>query len=104
MGNPGAMRQQLLDLQKQMEEQQSKLADTLVTATVGGGAVKITMTGDQVCKSVSIDPEFLKDTDAEMLQDIFLSGINMALDQSRKLQEEKMSPLTGGLSGLGLGF
>jgi DNA-binding protein YbaB len=39
-----------------------------------------------------------------MLQDILLSGINMALDQSRKLQEEKMSPFTGGLSGLGLGF
>ncbi len=104
MGNPGAMRQQLLDMQKKIEEEQTKLADALVTATVGGGAVKITMTGDQVCKSISIDTDFLKDTDAEMLQDILLSGINMALDQSRKLQEEKMSPFTGGLSGLGLGF
>lgn len=103
-GNSGAMRQQLVDLQRQMEEQQAKLAETLVTATVGGGAIKIAMTGDQICKSVIIDPEFLKDTDAEMLQDILLSGINMALDLSRKQQEEKMGSLSGGLSGLGLGF
>ncbi len=103
-GNTGAMRQQLVDLQRQMEEQQAKLAETLVTSTVGGGAIKIVMTGDQVCKSVTIDPDFLKDTDAEMLQDILLSGINMALEQSRKLQENNLGTISGGLSGLGLGF
>jgi hypothetical protein len=43
----------------------------------------------------------LKDADAEMLQDLILSAVNMALDQSRKLQEERMGPLSGGLSGLG---
>lgn|GEM_PF-218511 len=104
MGNQNAMRKQLLDLQKQMEEQQAKIAETNVTATVGGGAIKITMTGDQVCKSVEIDPDFLKDADAEMLQDIILSGINMALDQSRKLSEDSMGPLSGALSSMGLGF
>ncbi len=103
-GNQNAMRKQLMDLQKQMEEQQAKIAETNVTATVGGGAVKITMSGDQVCKSVEIDSEFLKDTDAEMLQDILLSGINMALDQSRKLSEDKMGPLSSTLSSMGLGF
>jgi DNA-binding protein YbaB len=59
------------------------------------------MTGDQHCKAVEIDPELLKDADAEMLQDLILSAVNMALDQSRKLQEERMGPLAGGLSGLG---
>ena len=73
-----------------MQEQQVKIAEMETTTTVGGGAIKITMTGDQVCKSVVIDPEFLKDSDAETLQDILLSGFNMALEQSRKLADENM--------------
>ena len=100
-GQQGGMMNQLKRLQEQMEAAQAQLALETVTASVGGGAVKITMTGDQHCKAVEIDPEMLKDADSEMLQDLILSAVNMALDQSRKLQEERMGPLSGGLSGLG---
>ena len=96
-GGQTGMMQQLQKMQKQMEEAQAKLAEELVTATAGGGAIKVTMTGDQKCKSVEINPEFLKDMDAEMLQDLVLSAVNMALDQSRELQEKLMGPLAGGL-------
>lgn len=97
MGGQGGMMAQLQKLQKQMEEAQAKLAEETVTATAGGGAIKITMTGDQKCKSVEISPDFLKDADAEMLQDMVLSAVNMALDQSRELQQKLMGPLAGGL-------
>ncbi len=80
-----------------MAEAQAKLAEETVSATAGGGAIKVTMTGDQKCKSVEISPEFLKDADAEMLQDMVLSAVNMALDESRALQEKLMGPLAGGL-------
>jgi DNA-binding YbaB/EbfC family protein len=103
-GGGGGMMNQLKKLQEQMEQTQAQLADETVTATVGGGAIKITMTGDQRCKGIVIDPDMLKDADAEMLQDMLLSGVNMALDMSRKLQEERMGPLAGGLSGMGLPF
>ncbi len=93
----GGMMQQLQKMQQQMEEAQAKLAVETVTATAGGGAIKVVMTGDQVCKSVEVDPEFLKDMDAEMLQDMVLSAVNMALDQSRELQQKLMGPLAGGL-------
>ena len=102
MGAGGGMMSQIKKLQEQMEATQAALADETVTATVGGGAIKVTMTGDQVCKAIVIDPELLKDADAEMLQDMILSGVNMALDQSRKLADDRMGPLAGGLSGLGL--
>jgi DNA-binding YbaB/EbfC family protein len=68
-----------------------------VTATAGGGAIKVVMTGDQKCQSVEISSELLQDADAEMLQDLVLSAVNMALDQSRELQERVMGPLAGGL-------
>jgi len=96
-GGQGGMMQQIQRLQQQMAEAQEKLAQETVTATAGGGAVKVTMTGDQKCQSVEISPDLLKDADPEMLQDLVLSAVNMALDQSRELQQRLMGPLAGGL-------
>jgi DNA-binding YbaB/EbfC family protein len=84
-------------MQQQLAEAQAKLADETVTATAGGGAIKITMTGDQKCRSVEISPDLLKDADPEMLQDLVLSAVNMALDQSRELASQRLGPLTGSL-------
>ena len=93
----GGMMAQIQRLQKQMEEAQAALAEETVTASAGGGAIKVTMTGDQKCKAVEIQPDLLKDADAEMLQDLVLSAVNLALDQSRELASQKMGPLAGGL-------
>ena len=96
-GGQAGMMQQLQKLQQQMAEAQEQLALETVEASAGGGAVKVTMTGDQKCQSVEIDPEVLKDADAEMLQDLVLTAVNLALDKSRELQENTMGPLTSGL-------
>jgi nucleoid-associated protein EbfC len=101
-GAGGGMMQQIKKMQEQLAAAQAQLAEETVTATVGGGVVKVTMTGDQHCTEVTIDPALLQDLDAEMLQDMILSAVNMALDQSRELAAERMGPLAGGLSGLGL--
>ncbi len=97
VGGQAGMMQQIQRMQKQMEEAQAKLAEATVSSTAGGGAIKVTMTGDQKCKSVEISPEFLKDADAELLQDMVLSAVNLALDESRALQEKMMGPISGGL-------
>ena len=96
-GQSGGMMQQIQRLQQQMAEAQEKLAQETVTATAGGGAIKVTMTGDQKCHSVEIDPILVKDADAEMLQDLVLTAVNLALDKSRELQQQVMGPLAGGL-------
>jgi DNA-binding YbaB/EbfC family protein len=96
-GGQAGMMQQLQRLQQQMAEAQEQLALEAVSATAGGGAVKVTMSGDQKCQSVEIAPELLKDADAEMLQDLMLTAINLALDKSRELQEQTMGPLAKGL-------
>jgi hypothetical protein len=91
------MMAQLQKMQQQLAEAQEKLAEQTVTATAGGGAIKVTMTGDQKCQSVEINPDLLKEADAEMLQDLVLSAVNLALDQSRELQQTMLGPLAGGL-------
>ena len=89
--------QQIQRLQQQLAEAQARLAEEVVTASVGGGAIKISMTGDQKCKSVEISADLLTNADTEMLQDLVLSAVNMALDQSRDLAAQRLGPLTGGL-------
>jgi len=97
MNNPMGMMGQLQKLQEQLQETQAKLAEETVTVTAGGGAIKVTVTGDQRIKSVEIDPELLKDADVEMLQDLILTAFNSGLDKSRDLASERLGPLAGGL-------
>ena len=93
----GNMMQQLQKLQQQIETTQAELAEETVAATVGGGAVKIVVTGDQRCRSIELDVSLLEEGDVEMLQDLLLTAINSALDQSREMAAERLGPLAGGL-------
>jgi DNA-binding YbaB/EbfC family protein len=93
----GNMMQQLQKLQQQIETTQAELAEETVTATVGGGAVKIEITGDQRCRSVEIDASLLEEGDVEMLQDLLLTAFNSGLDQSREMAADRLGPLASGL-------
>lgn len=96
-GADGGMMQQIQRLQQQLAEAQAQLAEEKVTGTAGGGAVKVTVTGDQKCHSVELSAELLKEADPEMLQDLVLTAFNVALEQSRALAAKRLGPLTGGL-------
>lgn len=95
--NQMGMMGQLQKLQEQIQVAQARLSEETVTITAGGGAMTVTMTGDQRCTAITLDPEILKDADAEMLQDLILTAVNNALDKSRDLASSRLGPLTGGL-------
>ncbi|MBN1536797.1 MAG: YbaB/EbfC family nucleoid-associated protein [Anaerolineales bacterium] len=88
---------QLQKLQEQLQIAQDQLAQETVSASTGGGAVTVVMTGDQKCQSIVVDPAVLEDNDVEMLQDLLLTAVNAALDKSRELASERLGPLAGGL-------
>lgn len=94
---PKAMLEQLQLLQQLLLSAQAELADVTVTGTSGGGAVKVTLTGNQRCVEVSIDPELLKEPDAEMLQDLMMTAMNKALEESRNMAAERLTPLSADL-------
>jgi nucleoid-associated protein EbfC len=105
-GQMGGMLQQVQKLQEEMVKAQEALADEAVSVTAGGGAIQITITGQQRLTAVKIDPEVVDPEDVEMLQDLIVAAVNEALDQSQALAAERMGALTGGLGlppGLGLG-
>lgn len=94
LGGRGVM-QQIQQLQEQMVKAQEALAEEQVTGSAGGGAVKIVATGDQRIISVSVDPGLIEDGDKELIEDLFLTAVNQALEESRKLAEDKLGPLAG---------
>ena len=96
------MMRQLQQLQQEMVRAQESLAETVVTATVGGGAVTIEMTGNQQVRAVSIKPEVIDPEDAEMLEDLVMAAFKEAQEKARNLAAERFGPLAGGMDISGL--
>jgi DNA-binding YbaB/EbfC family protein len=89
-------------MQQQVAQAQAELAEAELTGTAGGGLVTVTITGLGEFKSVKIDPKAVDPDDVETLEDLVLAAVHNANDGVRKLTEEKMGPVTGGMGGLGL--
>lgn len=101
LGKSG-MLQQLQNLQDNVLKAQEELAEQVVTATSGGGAVTATVTGERRVQSISIAPEVVDPEDVEMLQDLVIAAVNEGLEQIDRTAAERMSALTGGLAIPGL--
>ena len=93
----GGMASQIQKLQEEMVRTQESLGDELVEASVGGGVVKVVMTGHQRVKSITIAKEAVNPEDVEMLQDLILTAVNEGLDQAQALAAQRLGALTGGL-------
>lgn len=107
MGMPGNMNnlmKQAQRMQKQMEETTKELEEKEITATAGGGAVEVTVTGKKEVKAVKLDPEVVDPDDIEMLEDLIVAATNEALRKMEEISQAEMSKITGGLGGLGGGF
>ena len=72
------------------------------SATAGGGAVQVVVTGKKSIKSLTIQPEVVDPEDIEMLQDLVISAINEAINNVEETTETEMSKITGGVSLPGL--
>jgi DNA-binding YbaB/EbfC family protein len=100
------MMKQAQKMAEDMQRAQEQLAEIEVQGTAGGGAVKVSASGDQRILSITIDPGIFDETpdadDIEMLGDTVTAAVNDALDKARDAQQEAMGPLAGGLGGLGL--
>lgn len=86
-------------MQKQMEEQQKALEESEFSATAGGGAVEVTVTGKKVLTKVKLDPDAVDPDDVEMLEDLIMVAVNDALKKADEASSAAMSRMTGGMGG-----
>jgi len=90
------MLKQLQQMQAKMAQMQQELDEATVTGSAGGGAVTVTVNGQQKLLAVSIEPEVLEEG-AEMVADMVMAATNDALDKSRDMAAQQMGQLTAGL-------
>ena len=101
MAGVGKLMKQAAKMQKQMEKIQEELAEKELEVSSGGGAIKIIVMGSGDFKSISIDPEFLKE-DKEFVEEALLSAVQESAQKAKEYSEAEMEKVTGGMGIPGL--
>jgi DNA-binding YbaB/EbfC family protein len=96
------MMRQAQELQAKLAKAQQELGKTTLEASSGGGAVKVTITGQLKILSIKISPEAINPDDVEMLEDLVLAAVTEAMAKAQQLAAERLGKLTGGLKIPGL--
>ncbi len=84
-------------MQKEIQNQQSKLDEVMVEGISGGGAVKVTANANSRIVSVKIAKEAVNPDDVSMLEDLVLSAIHNAVEKAEEVAAVEMNRITGGL-------
>ena len=97
MKNQAQMMQQVRKMQQNMERVQEELANTIVSGTAAGDAVRVDVSGDFRVTKVTLSKEAVDPDDVETLEDLLVVAFNDALGKVQALSGEKMSAVTGGM-------
>lgn len=81
---------------------QKELQKEIITVEAGEGAVKVEISGEQKIQNITIDPEAISLDDIGQLENWVQEAVKEAIAASQKLAAEKMQPMMGALSNLGL--
>ncbi len=98
-GNMANLMKQAQKMQRQMEEQAKELETKEFSATAGGGAVEVTVSGAKKMLKVKLSEEAVDPDDIEMLEDLIVAAANEALEKADAESSSAMSRFTGGMGG-----
>jgi|WetSurMetagenome_2_1015567.scaffolds.fasta_scaffold685327_2 nucleoid-associated protein EbfC len=96
------MMQQAQQLQARLAKAQEDLANVTLEVSSGGGAVKVTVDGQQNIKSIKISKEVVNPEDVEMLEDLVLTAVTEAITKSQEAASKQLGSITGGFKIPGL--
>ena len=97
----GKLAAQAQKMQEELKRLQEEAEKETVSASAGGGMVKVTATAGGEIKLIEIDPKAIDPDDPEMLADLITAAVNEALRSGRALLESKVgSVLPADLGGL----
>lgn len=102
LGNIASLMKQASQMGGKLQGINEELKGQTVTGSAGGGMVEITMNGLSEALSCKVDPSLVKDSDAELLEDLIVAAINQATTKSRELHAAAMKNLAGGMNVPGL--
>ncbi|KXK56179.1 MAG: YbaB/EbfC family nucleoid-associated protein [Chlorobi bacterium] len=88
--------QQMQEVQRKMDEAQSKFHELLMTEEAGGGAVRATANGHGELTKLVLDPSLLQPSDKEALEDLIIIAVNRATLAAKEAAAQKLEEATGG--------
>jgi DNA-binding protein YbaB len=108
MGPGGFDMQQIFAAAQQAMSAQQELANTEVTGTAGGGAVRAVVSGVGQLLDLTIDPSAIDPADpaesAATIADLVLAAVRDAWEAAVDLQQRQLGALGGGFGGAPGGF
>jgi nucleoid-associated protein EbfC len=93
----GGLFKQAQELQQKIATAQQELSERTVEATAGGGMVTAVVNGKFELVRIRLEPSLFEPPDVEMVQDLVVAAVNEGVRAARKMIEEEMGKLTGGL-------
>ena len=102
--NMQQLMKQAQKMQQQLAEAQENLEQVTVDASAGGGMVKVTVNGQMMLESITIDPEALDPEDVEVLQDMIIAAVNEGVRGVAEIANKQMGAITGGMGIPGMPF
>lgn len=99
-GNMQQIMKQAQKMQEEIQKANEELDNAEIEGTSGGGAVKVTMNGKKVLRSIKLDSSVVDPEDIEMLEDLIIAAFNDGAVKADKMYEEKL----GAYSKMGGGF
>ncbi len=85
------------EVQSKMKETQDKLESLRIEGESGGGMVKVIVNGARQLISVDIDKDLVKPEDKDMIQDLVVAAVNIAMEKADALAKEEMQKSTQGM-------
>ena len=102
MKDLGSLMKQAQAMQQKLQDAQTRLAQTVIEGSSGGGMVRVTLSGAGELRSASIDDSLLQPGEGEVLADLIVAA---HADAKRRLDQEQaavMKEAAGPLAGLNL--
>lgn len=96
-GEFGSLLKQAQEMQRELDRVREELRTTTVEGTAGGGAVRVSVTGDRNVTAISISPEAVAQADKALLEDLILAALRDGTARASKLAEERLGKVTGGV-------
>lgn len=97
-----SMIKQAMELKSKMEKIQKELSKARVEASDKDNLIKVTANGQQQILSIKIEPEALDPSHPDKLEKLLLKTIANALEDSKKLANERLGEVTNGINIPGL--
>ncbi len=97
-GGQMAMMKRIQEMQAQMEAKQQEIEASEFSASAGGGAVEVTVTGAHEVKAINLQPDVVDPEDIEMLSDLLIAATNEAMRKADDAMEQAMGAFKSGLN------